>query len=78
MAMWNNVALSLTLLAIALNGVGVAAGDGMEVIDQDTWVSLGIENSDDIWLIELCVPCPFGIPRRVSIVPGCACTTLLP
>ncbi len=50
---------SLALLSVALlNGsVGVAraAGDGMAAIDQDSFASLAVENSDDVWLIELCV-----------------------
>ena len=52
--------MSLMLLAIVLlqsSALGSAAGDGMAAIDADSFASLGVENSDDVWLVELCVPC---------------------
>lgn len=52
-------AFSLMLLAVTLlygsMGVAHAAGDGMAAIDKDSFASLGVEDSDDVWLIELCV-----------------------
>ena len=62
-------ALSLTLLAVAL--LGVEAGDGMQVVDKDTYASLGIESSDDVWLIEfysdMCGSCKEFKPTFVEL-----------
>ena len=63
MATWSGAfSLTVTLLAVTLlhgsMGVVHAAGDGMVAIDKESFASLGVEDSDDVWLIELCVRQP--------------------
>lgn len=57
MSTWSKSILMMLLGTVLLQSsmVATAEGDGMAVIDKETFASLGIENSDDVWLIELCV-----------------------